>query len=131
MNPSVVAAAALAALLAGCQATHLIYVYDLSVGIDVAYGNEGTGRLVFGYDRGTYAIVPQRTDCIAAHACTPADETGELMSLVATSYVESSGLDTFEFDHFVSTGDVAVKVAADPNDVAKLREAIFRQAGGN
>jgi hypothetical protein len=116
--------------LGGCHATHLVYVYDLSIGIDVAYGTEGTGRLVFGYDRGTYAIVPQRTDCTAAHACTPADESGELMSLVATSYVESKGLDEFEFDHFVSTGEAAVKIAGHGDDVAHLRRAIFRQAGG-
>jgi hypothetical protein len=129
MKALLLGCAALAACcLTGCKATHLIYVYDLSVGIDVAASTEGTGRLIFGYDRGTYALVPQRTDHVAVGGVAGTD-TGELMSLTATSYVSSRGLDEFEFDHFVSTGDAAVDVANDPNGLEEIRRALFRRTG--
>jgi len=47
-------------LLGGCQATHLLYVSDTVLGIDVAASAEGTGHMVFGYDRETFALVPRR-----------------------------------------------------------------------
>jgi hypothetical protein len=102
----------LAGLTYGCQATHAIYVYDLSVGIDVAYSNEGTGKLQFGYDRDTYAIVPQR-------------DNDELMSVTAVSKVQSSGLDSLDFNHFIATGAAAGKVARDPDGLAAIRAAIY------
>lgn len=48
------------ALLGGCQVTHLLYVNDTVLGIDVAASAEGTGHLVFGYDRETFALVPRK-----------------------------------------------------------------------
>ena len=66
MRAGGIAGVLLTACLAGCSATHLVYVYDVSVGMDVAYSTEGSGRVVFGYDRGTYAVVPQKQ---AARSC--------------------------------------------------------------
>jgi len=123
--------ALLAAPLAGCHATHLIYVYDLDIGIDVAYSQEGNAHLVFGYDRGTYAIVPQREDQSVALACvdgkppTEAGQSGELMSLAATSHVVSAGVTEFTFNHFVSTGSAAAKLAQNPGALATARTAVL------
>jgi hypothetical protein len=119
--------AALAAALASmgcCPASHLVYVYDLSIGIDTAYSNEGTGRMVFGYDRGTYAIVPQRQDAAATEGAADTS-TGELMSLVAVSNVESRGATEFQFDHLVATGTAAERVAQSPRGLEQIRNAIF------
>jgi hypothetical protein len=123
----------LAAPLAGCfRATHLIYAYDLDIGIDVAYSQEGNARLVFGYDRGTYAVVPQREDQSVALACpadgqppTEAGQTGELMSLAATSHVVSAGVTEFTFNHFVSTGSAAVNLAKNPNALTTARASVL------
>lgn len=106
-------------LLGGCQPTHLIYVYDLSLGVDVAYSNEGSGKLVFGYDRGTYAVVPQKA------AEGPAAGQGELMSLAGVSHVEVDGLNEIKFDHFIATGQAAKQIAEDPTGLAQIRAAIY------
>ncbi len=124
--------ALLAAPVAGCHAKHLIYVYDLDIGIDVAYSQEGNAHLVFGYDRGTYAIVPQREDQSVALQCpangetpTEAGQTGELMSLAATSHVVSAGVTEFTFNHFVSTGRAAVNLAKNPDALSTARAAVL------
>lgn len=116
-----IVATALAALLSqGCAASHLIYVYDLSVGIDVAYSQEGTGRLVFGYDRGTYAVVPQK------EPSPPAAKDGEIMSLAAVSRVWSKGINELQFNHFIATGKAATNmVETDPEGLRVIREAIY------
>lgn len=106
-------------LLAGCQPTHLVYVYDLSLGVDVAYSNEGSGKLVFGYDRGTYAVVPQKPGEGSPHS------NGELMSLAGVSHVKVDGLSEVKFDHFIATGQAATDVAKDPTGLGQIRAAIF------
>jgi hypothetical protein len=107
-----------ASLVSGCTATHAIYVYDASVGIDLAYSSEGTGKLVFGYDRDTYALVPKKDDAT----------DDELMSLAAVSKVQSEGLNKLDFDHFVATGGAATGVATDPDGLARIRSAIFGES---
>jgi hypothetical protein len=106
--------------LAGCQPTHLVYVYDLSLGLDVAYSNEGTGKVVFGYDRGTYAIVPQKDG-----AELPGADRGEIMSLAGVSHVRIDGLNEIKFDHFIATGQAAQEVAQDPDGLRQIRDAIY------
>ena len=133
MRGSLVASLFVATVVAaaGCSATHLVYVYDLSIGIDAAYSNEGSGRVVFGYDRGTYAIVPQREDHVADNDGVPDSATGELMSLAATSRVDSIGVTEFRFDHLISTGRAAEDIAQDPDGLQMIRDAIYGPKGGD
>jgi hypothetical protein len=107
----------LSSLLWGCVATHLAYVHETSLGIDVAVSTEGTGRLVFGYDRDTYALVPRKSDGTDA------------MTLTALGCIYAKGLNEVHFDHFVSSGDAAIKIAKSPDTLAKINQAI--QGGGN
>ena len=103
-------------LLVGCTATHLVYVHDASLGIDVAVSTEGTGRLVLGYDRETYAIVPRKAD-------------GEdAMSLASFGCVYSKGLGEVSFNHFVSTGLAAENIVNSEKGLDSANKAIF---GGN
>lgn len=111
------------ALLGGCQATHLLYVSDTVLGIDVAASAEGTGHLIFGYDRETFALVPRQED---------AQETDRKfrfdgMSLAAVSCVYADGLEDVRFNHFIATGKSAKLVAEDPVGYAQIRDAIFGQ----
>lgn len=100
-------------LLSGCgEATHLAYVHETSLGLDVAVSTEGTGRLVFGYDRDTYAIVPR----IAAGQ--------DAMTLTSLGCIYASGLDDVQFKHFVSSGDAAKKIAKNPTTLKQINQAI-------
>jgi hypothetical protein len=103
---------ALAVPLGACRPRHLVYVYEAEVGLDVAYSAEGTGKLHFGYNRDTYAIVPQKKD-------------DEIMALSAVSQVKATGLEALDFSHFIATGDAAKSVAMDPAGMEKIRGAIF------
>ncbi|MDJ0850262.1 MAG: hypothetical protein QNK04_17970 [Myxococcota bacterium] len=120
-------AAALLVLTTGCHATHLVYVHNASLGLDVAVSTEGTQRLVFGYDRDTYALVPVKT---VPSETTPGGATGQAkkydaMSLTAVSHVRADGLAEVRFDHFVSTGEAAKKLALDSDGIESIRTAIF------
>lgn len=101
--------------LNGCQPTHLLYVHNASLGVEVSVGTEGTGRMVIGYDRDTFAIVPRKTGEGAADA----------MSLAAVNCVYADGLNSVKFDHFVSTGEAAKAVARDAEGLEAIRTAIF------
>ncbi|MDP3282199.1 MAG: hypothetical protein Q8M57_14350 [Nitrosomonas sp.] len=105
-------------LLTGCQATHLVYVHGTTVGLDVSASTEGTGRLVFGYDRDTFAIVPRTSDQAESDA----------MSLAAVSCVYAWGLDDVQFQHFVSTGKTAISIVQDDQALKKIKNSI--QGGG-
>lgn len=124
-------AAGLSSLVLGCHATHLAYVYDASIGLDVAYSQNGNPKMVFGYDRGTYAIVPQREDAIEPCETGTGDqaaattEHGELMTLTGVSRVHADGLGDVQFDHFVATGSAAERVAKDHAGLKQIRKAIF------
>ena len=105
-------------LLCGCvEATHLAYVHETSLGLDVAVSTEGTGRLVFGYDRGTYAIVPRKGEGLDA------------MTLTSLSCVYASGLNDVQFKHFVSSGEAAKKIAKNSDTLKQINQAI--QGGGS
>jgi hypothetical protein len=126
--PLIVAAAAFAGC---CPATHLVYVYDLSIGIDAAYSNEGSGRVVFGYDRGTYSVVPQRTDLVTDANGSKDTDSGELMSLAAVSRVDSLGVTQFRFDHLISTGPAAESLVQSKDGLEKVRDAIYGPKEGS
>lgn len=104
-------------LLAGCQASHLVYVHETSVGMDVAVSTEGTGRMVFGYDRDTYSIVPRKGD------------GKDAMALVSMSCIRAHGLDDVDFRHFVTSGKAAVNLAKSKSETLKgIKQAV--QGGG-
>jgi hypothetical protein len=103
--------------LCNCEATHLAYVHETTLGLDVAVSTEGTGRLVLGYDRDTYAIVPRKGAGLDA------------MTLTSLGCIYASGLDTVSFNHFVSSGTAAVKIAQDALILNQIKKAI--QRGGD
>jgi len=111
------------ALLGGCQPTHLLYVTDTVLGIDVAASAEGTGHMVLGYHRETFALVPRQED---AQAKIQKDRF-DAMSLAAVSCVYADGLEDVRFNHFIATGDSAEYVAQDAEGYEVIREAIFGQ----
>lgn len=102
-------------LSSGCRATHLVYVHNASLGIDVSASAEGTGRLAFGYDRDTFALVPRKDESASADA----------MSLASVSCVYADGLNEVQFDHFIATGETAINVAMDDDGLQKIRKAIY------
>jgi hypothetical protein len=109
----------MAFLSSGCRPTHLVYVHNASLGIDVSVSTEGTGRLVFGYDRDTFALVPRKDESTSAEA----------MSLVAVSCVYADGLNEVQFDHFIATGETANNVAMDDDGLQAIRKAIYGEKG--
>lgn len=105
-------------LLLGCEATHLAYVHETTLGIDVAANVEqGTGRFVFGYDRDTYSLVPRK------------DDGSEAMTLTALGCIYAQGLNEVHFDHFVSSGTAAINLAKSPETLKKINQTI--QGGGS
>ncbi|WP_019865693.1 hypothetical protein [Methylovulum miyakonense] len=100
-------------LLCGCgEATHLVYVHEVSVGIDVAASAEGTGRFMFGYDRDTYTIVPR----IASGQ--------DAATLTTFGCIYANGLDEVQFNQFVSSGEAAKNIAKSPDTLKQINQAI-------
>ena len=101
----------------GGNATHLLYVHQANLGVDVSTTAEGTGKLAIGYDRETFAIVPRvdggtTTDANGQQKTEP----GEAMSLVSVASAYIKGLDHIRFGHLLATGKVAEDIAKnDPN----------------
>ena len=102
----------LSSLLCGCPAKHLVYVHDTSIGIDVAASTEGTGRLMFGYDRNTFTIVPRKSD-------------GEAMTLVSFGCVYAKGLSKVNFNHFVASGKAAKNIAQSGSGLTTINNALY------
>ena len=102
----------LSSLLCGCTAKHLVYAHDTSIGIDVAASTEGTGRLMFGYDRDTFAIVPRKSD-------------GEAMTLVSFGCVYAKGLSKVNFNHFVASGKAAKNIAKSERGLTTINNALY------
>ena len=103
----------LSGLLCGCTANHLVYVHDTSIGIDVTASTEGTGRLMFGYDRDTYAIVPRKKG------------DGDAMTLVSMSCVYAKGISKVNFNHFVSSGKAAKNIAKSKKGLTAINNALY------
>ncbi len=100
-------------LLCGCgEATHLAYVHETSLGIDVAASIEGTGRFMFGYDRDNYSIIPRKA------------EGQDAMTLTSLSCTYAKGLDEVQFKHLVSTGKAAKNIAKSPGTLNQINQAI-------
>lgn len=103
-------------LLTGCMTpTHLVYVHGTTMGLEVAASTEtATGRLVFGYDRDTFALIPRKKN----------KQESEAMSLAAVSCIYAQGLEDVQFRHFVSTGGTAVNIAQHPDTIIDIRKSI-------
>lgn len=100
-------------LLTGCQATHLVYVHTTTLGIEVTASTETTsGRMVFGYDRDTFALVPRKKD------------NEDAMSLAAVSCIYARGLNEVQFRHSVSTGNTAKAIAQNEMKLAGIMSDI-------
>jgi len=107
-------------LLTGCMTpSHLVYVHGTTVGLDVSASTQGTGRLVFGYDRDTFALIPHKNDN---------EKEPDVMSLAAVSCVYAWGLDDVQFRHFVSTGTTATNIVKEPITLGQIKDSI--QGGG-
>jgi hypothetical protein len=109
-------------ILTGCEATHLMYVSDAALGVDLSISGEGRSRFVVGYDRFTGAIVPRKPDT--------ASSPGDAMTLTSVSRVEVAGLDDIEFHHVIATGEAAKKAAVDAEVLKSMREAVYGPAQG-
>lgn len=109
------------AALTGCRPTHLAYVHNAVLGVDLgASPNEGQVKLAVGYDRKTFAIVPRKGD----------DQ--DAMSVTAASRVHVQGLSTNEFSHIVATGAPAVRLAEEPQNLGTLVDQLLGdEAGGD
>jgi hypothetical protein len=101
---------------AGCAATHLSYVHNAVLGVDVTpVSNGGTARLAIGFDRETYALVPK---------CADEHTEAEAMSLFSASRVRVAGLDEISFAHAIATGEAAIDLAERPHDMGAIVERI-------
>lgn len=106
---------------AGCNSTHVVYVQDTVLGVDVSVTSEGNNRISVGFDRNTYALVPRYT---------PEAGKAEAMSVTSVSNVKVAGLDDIVFNHFIATGSAAQDAATDPQGLKMMREAVFGEEGG-
>jgi hypothetical protein len=97
--------------LAGCN-SHMVYVHETTVGINVAPVNPGSGtaKISIGYERDTYAMVPQKKD------------NEEAMSLTAVSRVRANGLNKIQFGHVVATGKAGEIIAKDPEAIRTAKQ---------
>jgi len=103
----------LSLLLSGCDATHLAYVHETNLGVNVSVSPESsTGRFVFGYDSDTYALVPRK------------GKGQDAMTLVSVGCIYVAGLDTVSFKHFVASGLAAQSIAQSKDTLSYIRSSI-------
>jgi hypothetical protein len=118
-------AACVSTVLGACSATHLIYVHQTTVGVDLsAATTEGNTAFSFGYDSQTYAIVPRCDSATGAMGGTaqqigggavgnsvPKGPKHDAMSLVAFNQTYVEGVKRIVIKHALATGEPAVLVA--------------------
>lgn len=111
------------AILQGCNSTHVVYVHDATLGIAVQTAAEGTGKIVVGFDRETFGLVPTFD--------RPQDENNpavrDAMTVTAISRVHMNGLDNVEFGHVVATGTAAEQLATSPETLKTLADRVFNK----
>ncbi len=100
-------------LLTACSSSHLIYGHNTVLGLDVVYSPENTGKLIFGYDRDTFALVPRKA------------KNQDAMTLTSFGCVYVDGLNEINFNHFVSTGESAKNIANHPDGLKTIKSSIF------
>lgn len=97
----------------GCEAKHLVYVQEVSLGLIVSVGTEGSQKISLAYDRDVFAIVPKK------------GEGEDAMSLLSINRAKVDGLAAFQVNEFVATGSPADSIATDSEAVAKIRSKIY------
>lgn len=102
----------LLALLGGCSSSHLVYVQETSLGVNLALSAEGMQKMSLGYDRDVYAIVPKK------------DDKQDAMSLFSVNKVKVEGMDNMHISEFVAAGKPAMKLAKDPNAISLIRNKV-------
>lgn len=122
---------ALAAMaLAGCEATHVLYVHDTVFGLDLAPVAEDSARFTFGFDRQVFSIVPCFEEVTPGPPGADGSAAGkptrslEAASVAAFSRVVADGISDVTFHHLVATGAPAQDIAIDPVLLKQLRESI-------
>lgn len=124
-------AAVIAVGAAGCasgKATHLVYVHQANLGVDLSASAQGTARFVMGYDRETFALVPRVEPAqVDAQRPMPREATNqantpEAMSLVSLASAHVSGLDHVRFGHLLASGRIAERIAASAAALAQLSQ---------
>ncbi len=114
-------ACAACVFLGGCNATHVVYVHDATLGIDVHTATEGTAKIAIGYERETFGLVP-----VYEKTCPGTGEKlHEAMTVTAISRVYAKGLDRVEFGHVVATGRAAADLAKHPGALKNLAQQVF------
>ena len=104
---------ALVLTIGGCSSTHLIYVQETSMGLNVALSADGMQKMSLGYDRDVHAVIPKKSD------------DSDAMALFSVNNVEISGLDDMEVSEFVATGKPAINLAKDIEAVNKIRNKVY------
>jgi hypothetical protein len=114
-KPLALAAAAFAALviLGGCDASHLVYVQDTTLGIDASVSMEGPQKLNLGFARDVFALVPKK------------DRNDQAMSAAAFSSFSYEFLTEFSFNNFIATGLPAKQIAQDKDTLEKLKNLTY------
>lgn len=114
MKISLLRAGFVCLLLAGCMnAKHLVYVHTATVGLEVAASTDAApGRMVFGYDRDTFALVPRKKD------------NEDAMSLAAVSCIYANGLTNVKFRHFVTSGEAAKTIVETPEILSEIKDSV-------
>jgi hypothetical protein len=112
-----------AAGLTGCKATHVSYVHEASLGVNLNLAAEGTAKLNVGYDRETFALVPRYTPEEPSSGAS--EPQGEAMSVTAVSRVYLEGMSRVYFGHAVATGRPAIWVAKDGKGLKEITDRIF------
>lgn len=97
--------------LVGCQ-SHMVYVHETVVGINMAPVNPGSGtaKVSIGYERDTYAMVPRK------------ENKQDAMALTAVSRVRANGLNKVQFGHVVATGEAGKIIANDPEALKTAKQ---------
>lgn len=99
--------------IGGCSSTHLVYVQEASMGLNVALSAGGMQKMSLGYDRDIHAVIPKKSD------------EEDAMALFSVNKVDISGLDNMDVSEFVATGEPAIKLANDSEAVSKIRTKIY------
>lgn len=99
--------------LMSCNASHLVYVQETSLGLTLSAGTEGVQKFSLGYDRDIFAIVPKKTG------------SDDSMSLLSVNKASIGGINDIKVSEFVATGEPATKLSAKPEAITALRNKVY------
>tara|TARA_R110002072_G_scaffold5527_2_gene35298 strand:+ start:3808 stop:4167 length:360 start_codon:yes stop_codon:yes gene_type:complete len=108
-----------AMLLGGCSSNHLVYVQEVSMGLNVSAGLGGTEKISLGYDRDVFAIVPKK-DGVASD-----NPDQDAMSLVTMNKATIESLTKMRVTEFVAAGAPADVIADESDTLTSIREKVY------